>query len=1121
MNSAAYNQLINRIDAFTRRYYKMQLIRGSLLAFLLLIPAWLIFSGAEYFGHFSTTIRTILFWGFIAAAGFSIWKLILIPVSRLYRLGKVISHEEAARMIGLHFSDISDKLLNTLQLKALADTSTSGHALLLAAIDQRIEAMRPVAFAAAVDTSVNRKYLRYAVLPLAALLVVLFAAPSLLFDGSRRLMNHDTYYETPAPFRFVVSNNDLKAVQGDDYTVQVTIEGATVPDEVYIALGKNQFRLDKESRIAFSYTFRNIRKSENFHLLAGGYNSNEYAIDVIPNPTVLNFNVSINYPAYTGRRNEVLSNTGDLTVPAGTKVSWKFNASNASGLAISFSDTSFALAPQKNTFNFARQVYQSTPYAVTASNEFIRGRDSMAYGITVIPDLYPVIQVEQQADSFSTQLMYFKGVIKDDYGFSKLTFNYRFLKKGDGSPADKELKKEVLPLAKGTAQDQFFYSWNMQPMAVSPGSEIEYYFEVWDNDGIHGPKASRSQAMLFKAPSLDELAEKSEEDASKLKDDLQKSLEESRKLQQQLNKAAKDMLQKKELTYDDRKKIEDILKQQKELEKQVEDIRKQNRMNNARDDEYRPNNELAEKKKQLDDLFNKLMSDEMKQLMKELEKMLSEVDKEQMQKMVEDMKLDSKDLEKQLDRTLELFKQLEVEQKMKDAIDKLDRLADEQDKLADKTENQKDSDAQENKDKQKELSDSFDQFKKDMKELEEKNKELEFPQEIGDNKEDMEQISEDMQQSEEQLGQKNSKKASKSQKNASQKMQQLSQKMKQQQQQQEQEQAEEDMASLRGLLENLITFSFDQEQLMQDLKEVNINDPRYITLAQTQRKLKEDAVVIEDSLQALGKRVVQIQATVNAEVAAINDNIDKSILNLQDRLVPQARSNQQYTMTSANNLALLLSEAMDQMQQQMQMQMQGSGNCKKPKSGQGKPSPSSEQMRQAQQKLNEQMKALKKKMEGQKPGDQKGKGKEGQGGMSEELARLAAQQEALRNELQNMSNQENKDGKGSLGDLENIAKQMEETEKDLVNKRLSQETIRRQEEILSRLLESEKAEREREQEERRESNEAKDAIFRNPGQFEEFKKLKMKEIELLQTIPPGMNSFYKNLVNYYFQTLEK
>jgi hypothetical protein len=97
---------------------------------------------------------------------------------------------------------------------------------------------------------------------------------------------------------------------------------------------------------------------------------------------------------------------------------------------------------------------------------------------------------------------------------------------------------------------------------------------------------------------------------------------------------------------------------------------------------------------------------------------------------------------------------------------------------------------------------------------------------------------------------------------------------------------------------------------------------------------------------------------------------------------------------------------------------------------------------------------------------------------------------------------------------------MEENEKDIVNKRITDATLKRQQEILTRLLESEKAEKEREQEERRESNEAKDEIYRNPAQFEEYKRLKLRELELLKTIPPSLTTFYKNLVNSYFQSLE-
>lgn len=323
------------------------------------------------------------------------------------------------------------------------------------------------------------------------------------------------------------------------------------------------------------------------------------------------------------------------------------------------------------------------------------------------------------------------------------------------------------------------------------------------------------------------------------------------------------------------------------------------------------------------------------------------------------------------------------------------------------------------------------------------------------------------------------------------------------------------MNALRALLENLIHFSFDQEALMTDLKGIDINNPKYIQLTQKQRKLKDDAKVLEDSLFALSKRVPQIQSMVNQEIASINRNAEQAIGHLQDRQVPVARGEQQYVMTSVNNLALMLSEALQQMQQQAQSQKPANSSCKKP--GKGKPSNSASAMRKMQEDLNKQMQKMK---DGMKPGDgqkKPGEGKQGQnGGMSEQFAKMAAQQEALRQMMQDMDGQKNTDGKtGTLGEA---MKKMEDTEKDLVNKRITEETMKRQQDILTRLLESERAEKQREQEEKRESNTGQDQIYRNPAQFEQFKKQQTRETELLKTVPPTMNTFYKNLVNSYFQS---
>jgi hypothetical protein len=1120
MEQGNYEQLIGKLDAFIRKYYKNQLMRGAIYTFTALLGAWLVFTSLEYFGHFNTLVRTILFWSFLIAAGLSFGKLIFTPLAGLLKAGKIISHTQAASIIGTHFSNVQDKLINTLQLKADSEKHGNNNVLLLAGIDQKIEELKPIPFTSAIDLKKNRKYFKYAAIPFTALIVILFAAPSLLFDGSERLMKHNTHFEMPAPFSFQLLNKELTAVEGEDFNLQVKLDGKIIPNDVYIEIDGNQFRLDKQSRLEFNYTFRNIRKSDKFHLLADGYTSRDYELKAIPNPSILNFNVNLTYPGYTGKQPEQLSNTGDLNIPAGTKVSWEFNSRNTSALHLNFRDTAFSLAPNGNICKYQGTFIKSTDYSVNPSNEFMQTREPMEYNINVIPDMYPSIQVEQQQDSLSTQLNYFKGMIRDDYGFGKLLFSYHFLKTSEENLRSKAIVSVIIPINKNANQDQFFHSWDMQSLMIEPGEEIEYYFEVWDNDGVSGAKSSRTQSMIFKAPSLQELAEKAEMNSDKMKSDLEKSIQQTKDLQKNMNAIARDMLEKKNLNYDDRKKIEDLLKQHNELEKQVEELKKQNQQNNAKENEYRRNNEqIMEKKAQLEELFEKLMSDEMKKMIKEMEKLLSELDKDKLKEMVDKMKVDNKDLEKQLDRTLELFKQLEVEQKTKESIDKLNKLSEEQKKLAENSEKDN-SENQKNAEEQKELNKKFDDLKKEIKDTEQKNKELEFPQELADTEKDLEEIDQDMEQSQEQLSgdKKQQKKASSSQKSASEKMDKLAKKMKEKQEQGEQEQAEEDMQALRALLENLIRFSLNQESLMEELKGIDVNNPRYTKLSQRQRELKDDAKVLEDSLFALSKRVAQISSVVNTEMTAINFNLGKSIDHLQDRIVPQARSEQQYVMTSVNNLALILSEAFNQMQQESKSKKEskGSGNCKKP--GKGKPSPSAQKMRQMQQQLNDQMKALKKKMEGQKPGE--GKGKKGEGGMSEELARMAAQQEALRNELQQLSNQENKDGQGTLGNLDKLAKQMEETEKDLVNRKISQETIRRQEEILSRLLESEKAERERDQDEKRQSNEGNENLFRNTGQFEEYKKLKMKELELLKTIPPGLNAFYKNLVNYYFQTLE-
>jgi len=467
---------------------------------------------------------------------------------------------------------------------------------------------------------------------------------------------------------------------------------------------------------------------------------------------------------------------------------------------------------------------------------------------------------------------------------------------------------------------------------------------------------------------------------------------------------------------------------------------------------------------------------------------------------------------------LEFFKSMEVEQKVEQAIKALDKLADEQNKLA--VENEKKTDAETAAQKQEELNKKFDELKEEMDELKEKNGALEEPLDLDGMEEENKEISEEMKSSSADLKQKKQQQASKKQKDTAKKMEELAKKMRMQMQAGQKEQLEIDIRALRQLLENLVKFSFAQEALMDRLKENTNYSQAYMDIGKEQFKLREDVGLIADSLLALSKRVIQIQSFVNKEVGDLNNHLQIMVDHLSNRQTPQARSRQQYAMTSANNLAVMLSEILKQMQQEMaEMESKKSGSesqCMKPgksgKSGMSK-------LSQLQKELNQQMQQMK---DGQKPGEKGQQGQKGQrGNQSKAFSEAAARQEAIRRELQKLNEEYNKDGKKPLGDLDRLAKEMEKTEKELVNKMLSQQTLRRQEEIMTRLLESEKAERERDEEERRESKSATEAPKGTPPGFEAYRKQKNRAVDLYRTLTPELNSFYKDKVDTYFLQINR
>ena len=109
-------RLFDKLNEFISKFYKNQLIRGGIYSISVVLVFFILFSVLEYYSQFDTLIRTLLFWAYIIINGIIIFRFVILPFLHLYRYGKIMTMEMAAHIIGKHFSEVDDKLLNILEL---------------------------------------------------------------------------------------------------------------------------------------------------------------------------------------------------------------------------------------------------------------------------------------------------------------------------------------------------------------------------------------------------------------------------------------------------------------------------------------------------------------------------------------------------------------------------------------------------------------------------------------------------------------------------------------------------------------------------------------------------------------------------------------------------------------------------------------------------------------------------------------------------------------------------------------------------------------------------------------------------------------------------------------------
>jgi len=1114
------NVLITKLNTFKKKYYQNKLLKGAIFLVGALLSVYLFFNSLESAIGFNSFLRAILFFGFIVITLFVSYKWLFDPLTKLLSLNKPISNKEAARQIGNYFPEIKDRLLNTLQLQ---EENNGQNELISASIAQRTKAISVIPFSNAISFNENKKHLKYLLIPAGITMLLLILAPSFLKDNTNKIIQYNKAFIPQAPFQFVLENQKLQAFKNEDYTVFLNFTGSAIPEAAYMISGGRKVKMQRTKSGRYKYDFLKIQKDESFVFDAAGFSSKEYKISVISRPNLKNFTVDLRYPKYVKIKNESFKNTGNLQVPEGTKITWQFRTLAVDKMIVSFQKEKRqkTIQPSDNQlFIVSIAANMSQDYTLKLKNKYGENKEALQYHIEVTPDQYPKISLEQFQDTTLFSFMVLGGNITDDYGLSKLNVFYKVL--GQNKNTKNSFKARNIPINNQQTNQSFFYKMMLDSLKLKEGEKVEYFLKVWDNDGVNGRKSVTTAHYFFNVPTKEALKENLSKSAKTAEKQIDETLKKAKALKESLKKEQNKLKTKKNLQWGDKKRLEDILKKRDELNNAVEKLKEINESNDMKRERFDKTNEkIKEKAKQLQDLMNELLDEETKKLYEELQKLLEENrSKDEVQELMDKLNNKEDNLEKELERALALFKKMKFDYKLEDNIKALEELSKEQEKLAEKT-LEKENKKEELSDNQEDMNKKFEDFKKEMDELNEMNQDRKNPESMPDTSEEEGKIEKSQKQSKEELEKGKKKKASKSQKTAAGEMKKMADKMKQMQNSMEMEMMMENLDDMRAVVDNLVTLSFNQESLMGDFKKVKQSDPRFVTLSQKQLKLKDDSKIIQDSLLTLAKRVFQIQSFVTRELDQMTQHMDETSKSLKERKKSQAVSHQQFTMTSINNLALLLDDVLKQMQQQM-ADAKGMGK----KGGKGKKNQPG--LSALQKQLNQQIQQLKK------------SGKSGRA-LSQELAKLAAEQERLRNALKEMEgkfgkgggkndgNDGKRNGEGKYGEkgdkggkgMKELLDKMEKTEEELVNKRLSSEMMERQKEILTRLLEAENALRERELDDKRKAEKAKKHEKRLPQAFEEYIKAKEKEIELLKTVPLKLNPYYKREVQKYFEEIEK
>ncbi len=1119
-NLTQYKRILGALHRLRHSEERNSTLRGLLLAGSAVMLIGLVASAMEAIVWFSIEGRTVLFALSVLSTLAAVAFLAGPALRNRFTASRRKNDDAVALQVGSHFPDVRDRLLDALQVYRIMQSDNRpafSPALVDAGFRDVADSFDRLDLSTVIDSKPLRLALRMSIAALLLSAAFAMLLPSSLFTAAGRILQFRTDFAPPAPFEFRVSPGDVEAVKGErielaavttsplrqDISFHIRLEGQETFDQVAAT---------RDSSGRSVYVIEGLRGPLTYYAEAAGYRSKQYRIDVVDRPFIRALRVKLTFPSYTRIPPKYLDeNVGDVTGLPGTRVSLEMTLNkDVREAAMVFADSSEIRAKAQGsraTGEFTLR--KDNSWHVRLRDEGgIANASPIEYMIKVTTDAPPTIEILEPGANVNideNMRLRMSMRIGDDYGFSKLVLKYRLAASRYERPQENYISVPIpLPTAR-TLDMQVPYIWNLTSLGLVPEDVVSYYVEIYDNDNVNGPKVGRSQVYSLRLPSLEEVFARADSEQDKAVQDLQETAKAAEEVQREMEKLQQELKQQnaEKLSWQQQKKVEELMKRQEEMIKDVQKVSEE--MNELKQDMQKQNilsEETLKKYEELEQLMREVDAPELRENMKRMNEMMKQMSPEQMREAMEKFTFNEENFKRSLDRTIDLLKRLQIEQKVDEITKRSQDLADKQEDLANRTEKADPSNQQE-LDKlaqeQRELQKEMDAMQREMAELQKKMEE--FPKEMplnemqdAQSEMNLSQMQKDMNNSASMCEGGNCQGAAKQQKKTAEQLRKVQKKMDKVKKKMNSEMQKMVQRAFQKALKETLELSKRQEDLKNRVANLPENSPQYREAMREQSQLMEQLDQTGNELMELAKKTFAVNQQMAEHLGKAMQQMKQSMQSMQNRDKRAGGQQQGGAMAELNEAAREISKGMQSSSQ----------------SGSSQGGSMMQQLRQAAQQqmsINQGM-----------PSPQ-------QGGMSQQqmqqMQRMMVQQQAVQKTVEELNKEAKKseEGKRLLGDLERVAQEMQEVVHDMQQSNVNPNTLQKQERILSRLLDASRSPRERDWEKQRRSRTGQDVARRSPNKIDPSLLDPQKGIQrdLQRAVNEGYSRDYETLIRKYFE----